>query len=90
MEVNEPTDTMPVRSYVPKVFEQYFVDTAFKPGFKEQIEDIKRLVQGDQNEILLGTLDQSQKVVNFINELEKRIDENFADKWRPSTPSSIG
>ena len=72
MAVNEPTDNMPIRSYVPKVSDQYFVATAFKPGFKEQIEDIKRTMQGDHVGCLLGTLDQSQKVVNFINELEKR------------------
>ena len=63
MEIIEASEEYPVRQYVPKLIETENVfsnSKEFKPGFLEQAQEFKKIVEGKKKEIL-ATLDDAYK-----------------------------
>jgi hypothetical protein len=74
MEVKEPTESYPVRQYVPKIIESGTVFDKikdFKPGFLTQSEEFMKLVEGKESKIsanlndAYNALKLAEDILNF-------------------------
>ena len=73
MKVVEPTDSIPIRRYIPNAYHKDFVSSRFKPGFLEQAKSALNFTSSGVIDKRICTFDQALKTVIFIEKILEQV-----------------